>query len=287
MAIHPELLAAIQAKGEIAQRTAYRRIAAKAQEEVWSSELAAAAVALDVDVPVRVVSRFVSPEELAQIRSSRSASQTPVPAKAVSSNSNSTGAGSTRKPMNATKRATRPKGRSTKRVLVVHGRDEPLRRSVFAFLRAVGLTPREWSTIMKDAEEGSPFVGQVIADEIEKAGAIVILLTPDDEARLRKPYRRSSDGAHEATLTGQSRPNVLFEAGIAFGIHPSHTLIVQVGPHRPISDIAGRHLLHLDDSTERRLEFVTRLKGLGLSVDDSGLDWHDTGDFILTHPVEG
>ena len=139
---------------------------------------------------------------------------------------------------------------------------------------------------MKESDEGNPFVGQVIADEIKKAGAIVVLLTPDDEARLRKPYRRPSDGADEANLTGQSRPNVLFEAGMALGIHPSRTLIVQVGPHRPISDIAGRHLLHLDDSTKRRLEFVTRLKGLGLEVDDSGVDWHDAGDFILTHPVE-
>jgi hypothetical protein len=38
---------------------------------------------------------------------------------------------------------------------------------------------------------------------------------PDDEARLKQGFRKSSDAAFEKKLTGQARPNVLFEASRA------------------------------------------------------------------------
>jgi len=38
------------------------------------------------------------------------------------------------------------------------------------------------------------------------------VFTPDDEARLKQQFVRPSDPPLEKELTGQSRPNVLFEA---------------------------------------------------------------------------
>ena len=46
---------------------------------------------------------------------------------------------------------------------------------------------------------------------------------PDDEARLKTKFRIASDASYEKDLTGQPRPNVLFEAGRAFGSHPDDT----------------------------------------------------------------
>ncbi len=106
-------------------------------------------------------------------------------------------------------------------------------------------------------------------------------MTPDDEARLRLPHRRAGEPAHETRLTGQARANVLFETGMAFGRNPNSTVIVQLGRVRPFSDVAGRHVVHLDDSAERRRELATKLANAGCDVDISGLDWLSEGDFSL------
>jgi predicted nucleotide-binding protein len=50
-----------------------------------------------------------------------------------------------------------------------------------------------------------------------KARAVLVLLSPDDEAKLRDLFISPSDGSFERELTPQARPNVLFEAGLAFG----------------------------------------------------------------------
>jgi predicted nucleotide-binding protein len=108
----------------------------------------------------------------------------------------------------------------------------------------------------------------------------VVLLTPDDEAKLKDEFFKSrSDPRSEIKLSGQPRPNVLFEAGMAFGHHPDNTVIVQVGKIRPISDLTGRHIVHLNDSVASRQQLVVKLRAAGCPVDDTGSDWHTEGDF--------
>jgi len=63
--------------------------------------------------------------------------------------------------------------------------------------------------------------------------AVVVLFSPDDEAKLRAEFLKATDGPDERTLTGQPRPNVLFEAGMAFGSKPDNTVSVQLGEMRP------------------------------------------------------
>ena len=53
-----------------------------------------------------------------------------------------------------------------KRVFVVHGRDEALRRSIFAFLRAVNLEPLEWSQAVRLTGKGTPYIGEVLDDPV-------------------------------------------------------------------------------------------------------------------------
>jgi predicted nucleotide-binding protein len=110
------------------------------------------------------------------------------------------------------------------------------------------------------------------------AQAVVVLLTPDDEARLRAQFQTLSDPPYERELTPQARPNVLFEAGMAMGRNPERTIIVELGHLRPFSDMGGRHVIRLNNSTQKRQELALRLESAGCTVNLGGTDWHTAGD---------
>jgi len=168
-------------------------------------------------------------------------------------------------------------------IFVVHGRNLEARNSLFRFLRSIGLKPMEWSQAIAATGEASPFIGEVLDVAFSMAQAVVVLLTPDDEARLREPFRGKNDPAYESQLTGQARPNVLFEAGMAMGRNSKRTVIVELGTIRPFSDIAGRHTVRLSDNSSSRQELAERLRTAGCPVDLSGRDWHTEGDFAVQH----
>ncbi|HEX8162903.1 MAG TPA: nucleotide-binding protein [Pyrinomonadaceae bacterium] len=166
-------------------------------------------------------------------------------------------------------------------VFVVHGRNLAARDSLFRFLRSVGLRPLEWSQAIKETGKASPFIGEILDAAFSIAQAVVVLMTPDDEALLRAPFRAQDDPPYESRPTGQARPNVLFEAGMAMGRNPDRTVIVELGTVRPFSDIAGRHTVRLTNSPAARQELAQRLGTAGCPVELSGRDWHTEGDFNL------
>jgi predicted nucleotide-binding protein len=165
------------------------------------------------------------------------------------------------------------------RVFVIHGRDEELRRSLFDFLRAIDLKPIEWSEAVSLVGKPSPFVGEILDAAMQNAQAIIVLFTGDDQARLRDEFLSGNDPVYERETTPQSRPNVIFEAGLALGKYPDRTILVQVGNLRPFSDIAGRNFVRLRNSSKSRQELAQRLRLAGCDVDLSGTDWHDAGSF--------
>jgi predicted nucleotide-binding protein len=166
--------------------------------------------------------------------------------------------------------------------MVVHGRDIELKEGLFAFLRALGLDPLEWTTLVHGTGVGAPYIGDVLDEGFATAHAVVVLMTPDDEARLVEHLRRDGEPPHEVELTPQARPNVIFEAGMAFGRFPERTIIVEVGNLRPFSDVAGRHVVRLDNSTQRRQELALRLRACGCEVEiETRTDWHSAGNFSL------
>jgi predicted nucleotide-binding protein len=171
-----------------------------------------------------------------------------------------------------------------RKVFVVHGRNAVARKAMFEFLRAIGLNPLEWSQIVAATGKPAPYIGEVLNKGFSMAKAVVVLWTPDDEARLKEAYRKPDDPAHEAQLTGQARPNVLFEAGMAMGLHPNRTVLVELGTLRPFTDVLGRHVVKLNDSVARRQDLATRLKSVGCSVDLDGTDWHSAGSFDFEKP---
>jgi hypothetical protein len=127
--------------------------------------------------------------------------------------------------------------------------------------------------------KASPFIGEILDTTFSKAQAVVVLLTPDDVTQLKEELRSPHDPPYEAQLTGQARPNVLFEAGMAMGRCPERTVIVELGTVRPFSDIAGRHTVRLSNSSTARQELAQRLETAGCPIDLTGRDWHTEGDF--------
>ena len=164
-------------------------------------------------------------------------------------------------------------------VFVVHGRNQAARDALFDFLRSLDLHPLEWSEAVSATGKASPYIGEILDAAFSSAHAVVVLFTPDDEARLRAPFRVENDPAHETELTGQARPNVLFEAGMAMGRDQDRTVLVGLGNLRPFSDVAGRHAIRLDNSSQRRQELAQRLQVAGCPVNLQGTDWHLAGDF--------
>jgi predicted nucleotide-binding protein len=170
--------------------------------------------------------------------------------------------------------------KDARNVFVVHGRNKFARDSLFEFLRALKLNPIEWDEAVKMTGKASPFIGEILDKAFSEAQAVVVLLSGDDEARLKKEFQSDEDPPFEKNLTSQARPNVLFEAGMAFGRHEDRTVIVQIGTElRPFSDIAGRHIIKLNNSSEQRNALAQRLQTAGCPVNTSGSNWLSAGDF--------
>ncbi|MFZ1010015.1 MAG: TIR domain-containing protein [Candidatus Sulfotelmatobacter sp.] len=164
-------------------------------------------------------------------------------------------------------------------VFVIHGHQ--LLGEFHDFLRSLGLRPFEWSQARGQTGKPNPFTWEIVDHALRGAGAVVALMTPDDEACLRKDLWSENMNALEKQLLFQPRQNVLFEAGVAFGRAPDRTVLIQVGQHRPMSDLAGHHILHLDNSPQSRRSVADGLRAAGCPVDLSGSDWFSAGNFAL------
>lgn len=172
-----------------------------------------------------------------------------------------------------------------RRVFVIHGRNELVRKALFEFLRSVGLDPIEWSQAIRMTGKASPYIGEVLDAAFGAAQAIVVLETPDDIAYLHPSLTYPGDT--ECDPQPQPRPNVLFEAGMAMGRDPDRTVIVELGQVKVFSDIHGRHVVRLDNTVGKRQDLADRLQTAGCSVNLSGRDWHDAGDLTAPAPPGG
>lgn len=264
--IKPDLLAAISRAGNLKRAQVYARIKQTAAAHLLPRDLAAIKLAADLGV---TINRYATSAQLTDLR--QAGSPVTPPTAPTAERRHRTGI--------ATSVRRKPVPQLPNQVFVVHGRDRKAREAMFAFLRALGIKPLEWSAAVGMTKKPAPYVGDVLETAFARARAVVVLLTPDDLAYLREDLRSPSDPPFERRLTGQARPNVLFEAGMAFASHPDRTVLVQLGTVRPFSDIAGRHIVHMANSAELRQDLGTRLANAGCDADRSGTDWLSAGDF--------
>lgn len=275
---------ALVEKTRLSDRQLARLITAQESRLLTSRDMATVAVAVDKGVQLR---RYVTAQELAELRALRAGtaapaarSDAPAPQRPTARTAASSAAA---RPNARSARAARPKPTTrANTVMVIHGRNDRIRKDLFAFLRAIGLRPLEWNMGIAATKLASPTVPQIVEALFKDAAAAVVLLTPDDDARLRPAYRKASDHPYEKVLSGQARPNVIFEAGMAAVHRPNATVFVQVGAVKGFTDLGGIHITHLANTTESRQELATKLANANLPVDTSGIEWHSIGDFSLT-----
>lgn len=165
---------------------------------------------------------------------------------------------------------------------VVHGRNTAARDGMFAFLRSLGLKPLEFSALIASTGRGAPYIAEVLDKAFQTAQAVIVLFTPDEIAYLRGEY--ATPGEADAQPQAQARPNVLFEAGMALGRNPNRTILVELGAHRPFSDVSGMHALRMDDGPDRRTELAQRLRTAGCPISQDGTDWLRAGDLAPPPP---
>ena len=178
--------------------------------------------------------------------------------------------------------ADKPATPDARAVFVVHGRDEKLTASMFALLRALDLRPREWTELVQATGRGSPYNGEVVERALEIAQGIVVMLTPDDETRLRSDLCEKPD---EGNLERQPRPNVLIELGMALARCEERTVIVEFGKMRGASDIHGRNVVRVSNDNKWRNALASRLETCGCDVKKTGDSWLDVGDFTLPSEI--
>ncbi|HZT97410.1 MAG TPA: nucleotide-binding protein [Chloroflexota bacterium] len=171
-----------------------------------------------------------------------------------------------------------PEPADRNRVFVAYGRDGEATAALWSFLQDLGLKPLDWWEMVAETGQGSPFTGEIVDQALKMAQAIVILMTPDDLVRLHPDLVQVGEAPYELVTAFQPRPNVLFEAGLAFGRRPDRTILVELGTMRPVTDLGGRHTVRL--RTEQTLrDLASRLEVAGCPVDRSNQAWLDASRF--------
>jgi predicted nucleotide-binding protein len=265
--VHPKLMERLQGALRLSKRRVQELIQESARVNRVTRDIAAFIVAGDNGVSY---DRFATSDQMAILRGVPV--HTPVMAPPAASPASAPPKAAKAKAKTRTVRTTKNNS-----VFVVHGRDTALNEDMFSFLRALDLNPMEWTQAVRATRGANPNVTQVVKNALKTAQGVIVMFSPDEEARLKTKFR----GKHDSTkLEGQARLNVIFEAGIALGAHEDKTLLVEVGDVRKISDIAGMHIPSLTDSATSRKEFAERLRDkLGLKVDMSGTSWLSVGKF--------
>jgi predicted nucleotide-binding protein len=266
MALNQDLFARLKSKLGLSRSGLYAAVQRIQRENHVSLHVASLMLANESGVGIN---RFATNEDRAEMRS---AGRIAAPAIAP------TVAPRTSAP---TPRGKSPKKTRDNSIFVVHGRDLALRDEMYAFLRALGLNPIEWNHAIAAAKGGAnPIVGDVIDNAMKKAQGIMVLLSSDEDAKLKSKFVGHHDKRkHLHTLEGQPRPNVIFEAGLALGAHSDKTILVQVGEIREISDIAGKHMVHLTDDASSKQALAQRLETKLKFRIDPNANWLTVGRF--------
>ncbi len=160
-----------------------------------------------------------------------------------------------------------------RKVFVVHGRDAEAKQAVLEYLTALGLDGFDWGEPVSATGSGTPFTGNIVDEAFKLAHAVIVLLTPDELAMLHPDLYEGRDKVADRELSSQVRPNVLFEAGMAFAHHPKNTIIVEIGLTRSFSDIEGRNTVRIDTNPNALADLARRLKDAGCPVDRDAGDW--------------
>ncbi|WP_460800080.1 TIR domain-containing protein [Microbacterium sp. GXF0217] len=163
--------------------------------------------------------------------------------------------------------------RDATKVFVVHGRDLRPVDVIKQYLLYLGLHMMPWSEAVRLTGESQPHTYDVVKAGMDGAAAVIVIFSPDDEARVKPEF--ASDDDPDRHVQGQARQNVLLEAGMAFATERRRTIFVKSAPTRDISDIAGFNWVKLDGRWDSRKDLKNRLESAGAAVRRGDYDLMD------------
>ncbi len=269
--IDQRLILKLADKLGIEAKTVYARVQKVVADTHLERHIAALYLARQHNINIDKYSTYEQRSELRGIKIQAG----PVPARDVSEHVPT-------KPLSRKSNSSKvPRKSVDKSVFVIHGRDAELNESIYNFIRSLNLEVIEWNHALKRASKGNanPYIGDILDKVLAQAGALVVLLSPEDMVRLHPDLTPKSEAKTEGKTQLQARPNVLFEAGLALGAHPNKTILVQVGTIKPFSDVGGMHIHRLSNSTSSRHAFINKLEVVLGPVDRTGETWTKTGNF--------
>lgn len=168
--------------------------------------------------------------------------------------------------------------RDKRSVFIVHGRDHHNLEALRRLLRKMDIRPLSWADAEAHAEAQETL--KIVEAGMAVAQAVIVLFTPDDEARLHPRFHKEGDPSYETQPTGQARPNVILEAGMAYAKDPKRTIFARFGRLREISDIAGINFVNLGNDWDSRVSLRGRLERAGVQLDqNTDLTAEDAGRF--------
>ncbi len=157
---------------------------------------------------------------------------------------------------------SRPKRKSVpnkKQVFIIHGRDMNTVRDLQNFIRSLGFSIMTFQDLAN--RSANNFVANVVIDGIKTASAVIALFTPDELAAY---YEGRTLSREQSGRRWQARPNVIFEAGVAYGVAKRKTILLTAGADVELfSDLSGVHFIRLDSGSGRedlrkRLNQITK-----------------------------
>ena len=156
--------------------------------------------------------------------------------------------------------ASLPSQPRTKKVFVVHGRDEVAKTNLEVFLHEIGLEP---VVLHRQADEG-----MTIIEKFEKhsnVGYAFILLTPDEVAYLASEEAKPDVDRRKEF---RARPNVIFEFGYFVGkLGRSRVCCLYAGDVTLPSDVSGMIYKRYDKSIEDvGYSIIKDLKASGYAI---------------------
>jgi predicted nucleotide-binding protein len=183
---------------------------------------------------------------------------------------------------------------STRVFVVKHERNTWAYDAISRFLEAIDVNVVTWEAAEEAAEDAlrekkdarrSLTVIDIVNKGFDLASCAVVLMTPDDEARLRAEFREPplGDEEHEVELRPQPRPNVLFEAGIAWALYEDRTIFVEFSDLPPIewpSDLHGLLRVQLGEGEDGPRRLARRILGPERWAEvKAGEAWRASGRF--------
>lgn len=184
------------------------------------------------------------------------------------------GAGQARAGLKAiSSKATAPSAPPRRTVFVIHGRDFGAWEAMRDFLELLQLSPENFSVLQKSDELGASYsVQDVLRLAFQRAHALIALFTPDEHAVLHNELRLPQDVMEPSNISrGQPRPNVFFEAGMAYSKRRQQTVMVTFGNVGWLSDLRGvEPVAFRRDDAATREQLTARLRAAGVQVREPG-----------------